>query len=457
MTLTNFIPKSIDQERQLLVTLMTYYNESAARLSTLKAEHFSSPTNAKIYQIITDLAQTAKPVELMTVYTEAKIQGLKGSDIYDLEEREVPSPATIEHNEAAIMEAYKLRSTQISLYSILQRITEHATSNEVVDRMLIQLQSLNSTEKGGFKPISDYAKVFCDELLQRFNNPGQLVGYPTELTLIDQYTGGLQPGHLIIIGARPSHGKTALALTIARNIVLKGIPVGFVSLEMTGKELVERVVSQDTNIDGIQLRQKNIPNEAFHKAIESGSKLIEEPFPLFIDDHAQANALSIITRARLLIRTQGVKIIFVDYLQLTITGNREENRNQELSKITRALKQFAQSENIPVVVMSQLSRKGEGRTPVLGDLRDSGAIEQDANLVLFVYRPEQDGKEYMPNGSPSVNLAEISIAKQRSGPTGKLILWFQPETTAFRDYRSPSIPENLRGPAQPQLAPANLL
>lgn len=458
MSNANPVPKALEHERRLLATLIEYYTRASAELTTLRQEHFFSPLNAKIFQTITDLAESGKPVEITTVTSEGNRRGITATQISDLTLDNLPSVAYVKQDEAAILEAYRLRTLQEALQNTTRRIAEHATSEEIGEDLLKILHRVGNTLGGGFKPVSEHAHAYCEDLSQRFDNPGKLAGIPTGFEILDRLTGGLHPGHLVIIGARPSHGKTAFALTMARNMVKAGTPVGFVSLEMTGVELVERLVAQAANLNSLELRQSQIPEKAFKQAIRTGSGLIKEHFPLFIDDSAQANALSILSRARLLIRSQGVKALFVDYLQLTDTGKREETRNQEISKITRALKQFAQSENIPVIVLSQLSRRSEGRTPILGDLRDSGAIEQDANLVLFIYRPEYEGRETMPDGrTPAENMAEISVAKQRNGPTGKFLMWYQHETTAFKNFTnspSPNYPATGSGRRNEEKEPA---
>jgi replicative DNA helicase len=263
-----------------------------------------------------------------------------------------------------------------------------------------------------------------------------VVGVPTGYTDLDELTGGLQPSDLIILAARPSVGKTSLALSLAYNVAFQSnSTVGVFSLEMSRDQLVQRMLSMHTGIDMQRLRTGNLRGDELNLALEGMGVLSE--IPIYIEDTPGLSINEVRSKARRLHAEAGVDLLMIDYLQL-MSGKRSDNRVQEVSEISRGLKALARELNVPVIALSQLSRAVEGRqshVPMLSDLRESGSIEQDADIVMFIYREELYDKETEKKG-----IAEIHMAKHRNGPLGVIPLRFEARTTRFQNlerYRAP--------------------
>jgi replicative DNA helicase len=275
---------------------------------------------------------------------------------------------------------------------------------------------------------------------------GDVTGVPSGFAELDKLTLGFQPSDLIIVAARPSMGKTALVLNIAQFVALeKEIPVAVFSLEMSKESLATRMLASEGLIDAQKLRAGRLSTEEYKRLSRAAGLLINAP--IYIDDSAGLNLLELRSRARRVKVEHDVKLIVIDYLQLIQGPQDSESRQQEISAISRSLKILAKELAVPVVVLSQLSRAPEQRTaenkrPQLSDLRDSGAIEQDADVVMFIYRQEmyetpfdeQGNPRALPDGTPLEGLAELIVAKQRNGPTGHMRLFFHKHYTRFDNY-----------------------
>jgi replicative DNA helicase len=254
---------------------------------------------------------------------------------------------------------------------------------------------------------------------------------PTGFKLLDKMLGGLQKSDLVILAARPGVGKTSLAISLAQNAARKyGKRVAVFSLEMSNEQLVQRMLAAETGIDSQRLRLGDIQGEEeWHKLMEAAGALSDAP--IFIDDTPAVSAMELRTKARRLYAEHDLDLIVVDYLQLMQGDRRSENRVQEISAISRGLKGLARELNIPVLALSQLSRAVESRQdkrPILSDLRESGSIEQDADVVMFIYREEMYNED-----TEKQNIADVLVAKHRNGPTGSVSLFFRKELTQFRD------------------------
>jgi len=266
---------------------------------------------------------------------------------------------------------------------------------------------------------------------------GDVIGVPTGYADLDALTGGLQPSDLIIIGARPSQGKTALSLSLAYNVSrLAGLGVGIFSLEMSRDQLVQRVLSMHTGIDLQRLRLGNLRGEELNVAFEGMGALSE--LPIFIDDMPGLSIGELRAKARRMCAEQEIALLMIDYLQLMAGGRKAENRVQEVSEISRGLKQLARELNIPIIALSQLSRNVDQRPshiPLLSDLRESGSLEQDSDIVMGIYREETYDKDTDRKG-----IAEVHVLKHRNGPLGIIPMRFDARTTQFQSlerYRSP--------------------
>ncbi|MDD4261684.1 MAG: replicative DNA helicase, partial [Syntrophaceticus schinkii] len=290
-----------------------------------------------------------------------------------------------------------------------------------------------------YRSIRELLVETLEKIEQLYQKKGGVTGFPTGFEDIDKYTSGLQPSDLILLAARPSMGKTALGLNIAQNMAVKHqIPVGIFSLEMSGDQVVQRLLCSESLVDQHRLRTGFLREDDWPRLLKAATRLSEAP--IFIDDTPALTLMEMRSKARRLKLEHGVGMLMVDYLQLMQTGKRSENRVQEISEISRFLKSLARELDVPVLALSQLSRaveqRGGDRRPILSDLRESGSLEQDSDVVMFIYRDE-----YYDKDSEDKGVADIIIAKQRNGPTGTIQLAFLKEYTKFVNLEKREPPE----------------
>ena len=312
--------------------------------------------------------------------------------------------------------------------------TEGRSSSELVDeaeRMVFEIAESGSRGKSGFKSLKDILPATVDRIDLLHQSDGDITGISTGYHEFDKMTAGLQGGDLIIIAGRPSMGKTTLAVNVAENAAIGSkVPTAIYSMEMPAEQLAFRMISSLGRVDQTHLRTGNFPDEDWSR-INTAVQLMNDA-PMFIDDTPGLSPTEIRARARRLQRERGLGLIVVDYLQLMQVPGNKENRATEISEISRSLKGVAKELNVPVIALSQLNRSVEQRTdkrPVMSDLRESGAIEQDADLIIFIYRDEVYNQD-----SPRKGIADISIAKQRNGPIGEFPLTFVGRYTKFENF-----------------------
>lgn len=328
--------------------------------------------------------------------------------------------------------------------SLLRGIIQHASNlimqcydqNDqgiavIVDKAEKMLYDIaNKKKQGGFLQLDIWLKQTFESLVKANTEFGNITGVTSGYFMLDELTNGFQRGDFIVLAARPSMGKTAFSLCLARNAALNGIGVGFVSLEMSADQLVLRILSFDAKIKLFSLRSGKLSSDEWLNITNAASRI--SAMKIYIDDMPSQNILDIRTKARKLKMEHNIQILIVDYLQLLSTHKKYEGRHHEVSEISRFLKSLAKELNIPVIALSQLSRGVESRIdkrPILSDLRDSGAIEQDADLILFLYRDIVYNQE-----TEDPESTEVIIAKQRNGPTGTVKLKYKKEYTLFEDY-----------------------
>jgi replicative DNA helicase len=312
--------------------------------------------------------------------------------------------------------------------------TEGRSAAEIVDdaeRLVFEIAESGARGKSGFKPLKEILPDAVDRIDLLHQSDGDITGISTGYTEFDKLTAGLQPGDLIIIAGRPSMGKTTLAVNIAENAAIGSkVPTAIYSMEMPAQQLAFRMISSLGRVDQTHLRTGRFPDEDWSR-INTAVQLMSEA-PIFIDDTAGLSPTEIRARARRLQREHGLGLIVIDYLQLmTVPGNKE-NRATEISEISRSLKALAKELSVPVIALSQLNRSVEQRTdkrPVMSDLRESGAIEQDADMIAFIYREEVYNQD-----TPRKGIADIAIAKQRNGPIGDFPLTFVGRYTKFENW-----------------------
>lgn len=436
-------PNAVDFEKLIIGSCLIDKKGLDHAVDLLTPEVFYDPRHQEIFRAIFSLFSNNHPVDLMTVIQELKRTeklGVAGGDHYIIElTMGVSSSAHIEYHVRIVLEKYILRSLiNISANVIDSSYKESADVFELLDKAEQSFfEVTNGTIKKGFDTANILVKEAIDKI-KSLKDKGGLSGIPSGFRDIDKETGGWQPTDLIIIAARPAMGKTAFLLSMARNIAVEHkIPMALFSLEMASVQLITRMISSEIGVSSEKLRKGTLNDEEWQRLFSNVSEL--EKAPLFIDETPALSIFDFRAKCRRLVMQHGVKIIMVDYLQLMTANNGGKgngNREQEISTISRSLKAIAKELNVPVIALSQLSRAVESRTikrPQLSDLRESGAIEQDADIVSFLYRPEYYKVETWEDETPCKNQAELIIAKHRNGSIVDVRLAFQSNIARFSD------------------------
>ena len=461
-------PHNVEAEQDLLGAILVN-NDAAAKVSDfLKPEHFAEDVHRRIYQAaitLVERGEIADPVTLKSYFDrDSALADIGGSQYLA---RLAASATTIinAENYGRLIYDLAMRRELILLGEEIVNIAYDSeleeTSQSQIENAEQKLFSLaeNGSHEGALMPVRMAVDETLKSIEEAFQRDGNLVGVTTGLKDMDGKLGGLHKSDLLILAGRPSMGKTSLATNIAYNAAKayhasggkEGAVVGFFSLEMSAEQLVGRVLAEATEISSEKLRRGDLTDDEFANKLVPQSALISE-LPLYIDDTPALSIAALRTRARRLKRSHGLGLIVVDYLQLMKgSGRRQDNRVQEISEVTQGLKAVAKELDIPVIALSQLSRQVENRDdkrPQLSDLRESGSIEQDADVVMFVYREAYYEERKAPTeGTPEHadwqdrmsrlhNLAEVIIGKQRHGPIGIIKLHFKPEFTRFGNYIS---------------------
>ena len=438
-------PQALEVERAVLGALMNDRDAYAVVCEILSPESFYEQRNQLIYSAIRDLSLAEKPVDVLTVTDELERQGCLdkvGGAIYiaDLSNK-VASSANIEYHARII--AHKFLARQLISFASEIETKAFDGSMDIDDLMQEAEGSLFELSRRNMK--KDYTQIDpvisnAVEVIQKAAaNKDGLTGVPTGYHKLDNITSGWQASDLVIIAGRPAMGNTSFALSMAKNIAADyKVPMAFFSLEMSNVQLVNRLISNCCEIQGSKILNGQLKPDEWERLDKRLNNLIGSP--LYVDDTPGLSVFELRTKARRLVRDHGVKIIMIDYLQLmNANGMRFSSRQEEVSTISRSLKQIAKELDIPILALSQLnrgveSREGlEGKRPQLSDLRESGAIEQDADMVLFVHRPEYYHIYQDENGRDLHGMAQIIIAKHRKGATGDVLLNFRGEFTRFEN------------------------
>ncbi len=436
-------PHNIEAEQSVLGSLLIDRDAIIKVASQVKPEDFYHGANGLIYQAILDLYNRREPTDFLTLSDELtrreRLDQVGGVAYLSSLLSAVPTAVHVEYYGKIVERSATLRrliDAGAAIVGIGYRDgidTEEAL--DAAERAIFDVSQRRSSRD--FQSISEVLERFFDQIDYLQQNRGGVVGIATGFADLDQLTGGLQRSDLIILAARPSVGKTALALGVAYGAgVQHGKTVGIFSLEMSAEQLVQRLLATETGVDSHRLRLGQIDDHEWDRISRAFGRLAEAQ--IFIDDSPGLSVMEIRTKARRLLAEHGVDLLIVDYLQL-MHARRSENRVQEISEISRGLKGLARELNIPVIALSQLSRAVESRSdhrPMLSDLRESGSIEQDADIVMFIYRDEV----YDPN-TEKKGIAEIIVAKHRNGPVGTVNLRFFDKTARFADlelYREPT-------------------
>jgi replicative DNA helicase len=437
-------PQAIELEEAVLGAMMLEKDAANDVIDILQADSFYKDANKKIFAAIKEIYGRSEPIDILTVTTELRKKGeleIVGGAYYvsKLTER-VASSANIEFHARIVSQKY----IQRELIRVSSEIIKSAydETSDVFDIMDKAEQSLFEVAQGNIrKDFSDMTSLMRETIQQieiaRTKTDG-LSGVPTGFTQLDRVTSGFQPSDLIIVAARPGMGKTAFVLTLARNTAVDhNQPVAVFSLEMSSTQLVSRLISSESELSGEKLRKGNLEN---HEWEQLNSKIVNlAKAPIYIDDTPALSIFELRAKCRRLKAKHDIQMVIIDYLQLmTAGGDGKGNREQEISTISRNLKVIAKELKIPVIALSQLSRavetRGGDKKPQLSDLRESGAIEQDADMVMFIYRPDYYGFTEDPDtGSNLEGTGQIIIAKNRHGSLETITLRFIAKLAKFAD------------------------
>ncbi len=451
-------PQSLEAEQSTLGAMMMERDAIARAIEILSEDDFYRELNKKIFTIIITLFDKGEPVDLITVAEDLRrrnqLEEVGGAAYLTALIEACPSAANVESYAKVIAE----KSVQRQLLKATEQIAADVYNmqeddvSDLVDRSEKRIFEIGSKQlREGFAHIKPLLMQAYDQIEKQFQRKGEATGTSTGFVDLDEITSGLQQTDLIIVAARPSMGKTALCLNIAHHIALhERLPVAVFSLEMSKEQLVQRLICAQAEINSRDMRRGFLQDHDWHRVTDAVNKLYQAP--IFIDDTPGASTFEMRAKARRLTAEHGqLGLIVVDYLQLAHHGGKSENRVQEISEIARSFKSMARELKCPLIALSQLSRaveQREDKRPILSDLRESGSIEAEADVVAFIYRPSYyKNKIFKKDGSketslpsepdPDEGIAEIIIGKQRNGPTGTIRLGFQPEHARFTNLAEP--------------------
>lgn len=445
----NVQPQSLEAEQAVLGSMLSSKEAVARVLQWLTTDHFYKEAHSKIFSVMIKLFNENEPIDTISVIDRLKknrdLEAVGGAYYITGLIEAVPTASNVENYAKIVLEKSLLRKIiQLAHDVSKDAYDDRQDVEDILDKTERSIFNITQNRlKGGFTQIESVLHESFEQLDKISSRKTDVIGVPSGLTDLDKLTSGFHEGELIVLAGRPSMGKTALALTIARNAAVDyNSGVGIFSLEMANHQLAMRLLCAEARVDSSLVRVGNLPKEQWKNLSVHVGKLAEAP--IYLDDTPAISVLELRAKARRLMAEHDIKMILVDYLQLMQGPKGVESRQQEISVITRSLKALAKDLGIPIVALSQLSRAVENRTdkhPQLSDLRESGAIEQDADVVLFLYRPWA----YDKDNDELIGIAEIDIAKQRNGPTGKVNVTFIDRYAKFED-KSPFDESNIPTP-----------
>ncbi len=433
-------PQSIEAEQSVLGGLMLDNRSLDQIADKLVADDFYRKEHRLIYRAISRLCEENSPADVVTVSEQleknGELEDVGGLAYLGALAKNTPSAANIGAYANIVRERSILRNLLGVTGDISHRVYDPEGRNAVeildyAEGRILSISEQGAHQRGGFQPIKQLLTSAVDRIDTLYRSDKSITGVPTGYADLDEITSGLQSSDLIIVAGRPSMGKTSLALNIAENAAVgHGVPVAIFQMEMPGQQLAMRLMASLGRINGHKVRTGKLNDEDWPRLTSAISLLSEAP--IFTDDSPGLTPMELRARCRRLKREHGLGLIIVDYLQLMHSTEGNENRATEISYITRALKNLARELDVPLIAVSQLNRSLEQRPnkrPVMSDLRESGSIEQDADVILFIYRDEVYNEDSVEKGT-----AEIIIGKQRNGPTGTVRLTFLGQYTKFENY-----------------------
>lgn len=434
-------PQSLEAEESLISAILLDSDTFLEIVETLSPEDFYRKAHKAIFEVIEKLFDNNDPIDLVTVTNAlrdaGRLEEIGGAAYLASIVDTVPVAPNVHYYAKIVHDKARLRRLITKANAITKRCYEDpGPVDEIVDFAEAAIFEIAGDQaRPAFRTLGKVLEHNFDTLEKRREDKALITGVPCGYDAFDKMTSGLQGSDLIILAARPSMGKTALALNFARNAAVDfGIPVAFFSLEMSIEQLSMRMLCSEARVDSFKLRSGFSSQSDWQDLTDAASVL--SPAPIFIDDSPDLSAMEIRAKARRLKMDKGLGLVIIDYLQLMRTRGQSERRDLEISEISRSLKILAKEINVPVMALSQLNRKLEERSdkrPQLSDLRESGALEQDADVVAFIYRDEV----YHQDKEDNKGKAELIIAKQRNGPVGRVPLTFLHAYTRFEDAADP--------------------
>ncbi|MFN7588908.1 MAG: replicative DNA helicase [Planctomycetota bacterium] len=429
------VPQNLEAERSVLGALLLH-PDAVADVTFLKPEDFYLPRHQLIFQAVLTAYNQRHATDPIVVGEElsrgGRLQEAGGHEqLLDLMESVVTAAGVVYHAEIVREKAIARKLLETCLDVARRAYDNEAEAKELLDeaeRQIFEISRLDKT--GDAVSIADVLQSTFERIDRLREREGRLTGLDTDYYDLNDMTGGLQPGELIIIAARPSMGKTTFALNLTERVASKGEAIAFFSLEMSNQQVIQNMLCCRSQIDGGALRKGRITDQQYKRLQEEAARLYETP--IFVDDTPGISITQLRAKCRRLKQKHKINLVVVDYLQLMTGGGRFESRQQEISAISRGLKAIARELSLPVIALSQLNRDVENRDdhrPRMSDLRESGAIEQDADVIILLHRDDY----YKPT-EQNAGLAQIIIAKQRNGPTGEVVLRFFREFMRFENY-----------------------
>ena len=435
-------PQAVDVERAVLGSMLIDPAAIGAVVEILDETAFYQTPHRRLFSAMVSLYDKGKPVDQLTVTEEVTRRGhleeVGGAFSIAQLASEVGTSVNCEYHARIVLEkAVRRKMIDISSQVASECYGDAEDAFQLLDRAEQRFFTLSQGSIGrGFKPLESILHDAFEHIERMHKRAGSYSGLATGYRELDERTAGLQPSEMVVVAGRPGMGKTAFALCVARNVAVKEkVPVGIFSLEMAEQQIAQRLLCSESRVDSHRLRTGKLSDEEWERLAAWSSKLVEAP--IFVDDTPGISILEMRAKARRLKSEHGVGLIIVDYMQLVTTHDRSDNREQEIAKISRSLKSLAKELDVPLVACSQLSRavetRGGDKRPILSDLRESGSIEQDADVVLFLYRPEVYGISTDDQGNSLEGLAEVIIGKQRNGPLGTATLAWLSQYSRFEE------------------------
>jgi replicative DNA helicase len=428
----------MEAEESVLGAIMLSAEAANIALEKLRADDFYTPAHRQVFEAVVSLFDGNQPIDAITVADHLRRTGqldrIGGVGFLTNLLDGVPTTSNVGYY-ADIVDETAARRRLLAAGSVVGRMAMELDRDiaDVLDSAEMEVFRVSERSVGdGLAPVGPMLEATLERIEELGTRGDEITGQATGFKDLDAKLAGLHPANLVVIAARPSMGKSALALNISQNVAERGETVAVFTLEMSREEVVQRLLSSMAGVDSHKLRTGQLSPELWQRVVREASRLYQTP--LYVDDSPDLTVTAIRAKCRRLVRKQGLGLVVVDYLQLMQGPSRAESRQQEIADISRSLKNLARELHVPIIAVSQLNRQLEAREnkrPRLGDLRESGAIEQDADIVVFIYRDE-----YYNQGSDEPGLAEINVAKHRAGATGTVLMNFAAEFTRFRNYTS---------------------